>query len=177
MKYADFIAELERLIGEGRSIAENGLTHKDPRFRRWRHEAESIVEDAKVRGLRVPGEFNSSRRSYLAMWSGATEKDNINSLRAEISDSLVELAFIVQQYQKYGEPSTLASEPETKPLTTPDRGVTLAWLWHNVPASLWFAAFGLAVTIFLAGVGVGQTKLYHTVVGLFDSAQAEEAKK
>lgn len=103
MRYADFIAEIERLISHGRAILQAGVTHKDPGFRKWRHEAESIVDGARSRGFNIPGEFNSSQRHYLALWMGASAQDNVEALSTDLSDSLVELEFIVEQYRKYGE--------------------------------------------------------------------------
>lgn len=113
MEEADFIVELEQLIAEGRGISGAGVTHKDQRFRKWRHEAESIFQNAKTSGLKLPGEFNSSHRAYAALWSGASPHEDIEALRSDLSDSLVELEFIVQQYRKYGvsaaQPATVSS--------------------------------------------------------------------
>lgn len=103
MKYSDFIAELEHLISEGRGILKTNATHEDRAFRKWRHEAESIVEVGKSRGLSIPGEFRSSRRQYLALWMDASPQDNMKALSEDLNDSLLELEFIVEQYRKYGE--------------------------------------------------------------------------
>ena len=116
MNYADFIAELERLIVDGRGILEARVTHKDPRFRRWRHAAESIVDSAKSNGFKLPGEFYSSGRQYLALWMGATREEDVEALRSDLNDSLVELEFIVEQYRKYGSSTTANSGDEVTAL-------------------------------------------------------------
>lgn len=103
MKYTDFIAELERLIGDGNAILKTGATHKDPASRKWRHEAESIVELAKARGLSIPGEFKSSHWQYMALWVEATPQDEMEALSDDLNESILELKFIVEQYRKYGE--------------------------------------------------------------------------
>jgi hypothetical protein len=168
VNYTQFIARLESLIVEGHAIVTAGITHKDQRFRKWRHEAESVVDDAKSRGIRVPGDFNSSKRHYLAMWTGASHQDEVEALRSALNDSLIELEFIVQQHKLYGAPADgVSAQVKATPLQVPER-VTLSWLWHNVPATLWLAAAGLVLAIFVAGVTAGQSKAYQDFVSLFE---------
>jgi hypothetical protein len=130
MRYADFIAELERLIVDGRAILQRGATHKDPAFRKWRHEAESIVETARTRGFDVPGEFNSSRRQYLALWMGASTQDNVEALGADLNDSIVELEFIVGHYRKYGESTADAAGDE---VTALDPSISVERICGRIP--------------------------------------------
>jgi hypothetical protein len=130
MKYADFIAELERLISTGRAILDAGVTHEDGAFRRWRHEAESIVEVGRSRGFDIPGEFNSSRRQYLALWMGASTHDDVKALRADLNDSLLELEFIVEQYRKYGASSIAVTGDQ---VTALDPAVSLERICNRIP--------------------------------------------
>lgn len=130
MKYVDFIAELERLIKDGRAILERRVTHEDAAFRKWRHEAESIVKTAKARGFDVPGEFNSANRDYLALWVGASTQDNVEALSAELNDSLVELEFIVEQYRKYGETSGAGAGDE---VTALDPAISVERICSRIP--------------------------------------------
>lgn len=130
MKYNEFIAELERLISDGRGILRAGVTHKDPAFRKWRHEAESIVKAGRSRGFTIPGEFNSPHRQYLALWMGASTQDDIEALNADLKDSLVELEFIVEQYRKYGESSSADSGDQ---VTALDPAVSVERICSRIP--------------------------------------------
>lgn len=102
------------------------------------------------------------------MWTGASHQDEVEALRSALNDSLIELEFIVQQHKRYGAPGDgVSAQAEAARLQVPER-VTLSWLWHNVPATLWLAAAGLVLAIFLAGVSAGQTKAYKDFVSLFE---------
>lgn len=167
MKYSEFIADLEQQLTVVRSLIGSSMTHENPQFRKWRHEVQSLVDEAKAAGFRVPGDFNSNRRAYRALWIGADTEDNLKEFRRELNDSIVELEFIVQQYRKYGDPKPVAvTPPATAPLSAPGQ-VSLAWLWQHVPVSLWVVALALLLATFLAGVGIGQTKIYRDVLELF----------
>jgi hypothetical protein len=48
----------------------------------------------------------------------------------------------------------------------PDK-ITIAWLYHNVPAKLWIALVGVLLSAFLAGLFVGETHLFSDIHNLF----------
>jgi hypothetical protein len=104
MRYQDFISELRVLVAKGEEIRSQDVTHEDEGFRDWRHRAESLVRETKALGYRLPGEFNSDVRAYMAMYSGASAADNSIALRKELGDSVIQLRFLIDQFEKYGEP-------------------------------------------------------------------------
>ncbi len=50
--------------------------------------------------------------------------------------------------------------PSPNSIPYPDK-ITVNWLKNNVPHSFWFWLFSALLSAFLAGVFIGQTKLYH----------------
>jgi len=160
VEYSDLIVELRQLVDRGDALLRENVTHEAPRFRKWRHEAESVVGSATGSGLTLPGEFRSSRRVYRAMWSGAAENDDIAALRDELRDSLIELRFIIDQYDKYGAPKAPKSSARTLvSLAVPER-VTLAWLARNVSVGQWVTVAFFVLMVFIIGVNVGRTEAY-----------------
>jgi hypothetical protein len=146
MTYEDFIQELKGLITSGQEICSSGATHKDPRFRKWRHEAESIFNLAKSLGLTIPGPFRSKSRSYLAGWSGATKEDDRRSLHEHLSDSLHELEFVVNHSKKYGAPrqpnhERTAAGVQTNTALGHGMGMDYSFMRHPITADqkLWLA--------------------------------------
>lgn len=177
MNYEEFIVELRRQIMEARSITQTIFSHEDQRFRKWRHDTQSIVEEALANGFRIPGQFNSKQRAYQALWSGATMEHNAKEFFRNLNDSIVELKFIVQQYQKYGAPKRSSENKSPKTTLPMPEHVTLAWLWQHVPARLWLAAVTVVVSIFLTGVFAGQSKLYQGIVGIFSASTPADSPK
>jgi hypothetical protein len=93
-----------------------------------------------------------------------------------MDDSLGELRFLVQQFDKYGVPSVPAPKSSQQPsvsLASPDK-VTVRWLIDNVPVSGWVIVFGLIVGLFSAGYAAGQydtlRKLVAIISALFSSS-------
>jgi len=50
--------------------------------------------------------------------------------------------------------------PPSNSIPYPDK-ITMKWLWYNVPYSFWLWLISVLTAVFLAGVFVGQSKLYH----------------
>lgn len=98
MDTRQFVRELESVVQEGRTLLEEPIVHTIPKFRRWRHRAESIVERANAEGIRLAGKFNSSSRQYRAMWIDAGKSADADALRKDLLDSLVELEFLAEQH-------------------------------------------------------------------------------
>jgi hypothetical protein len=166
MRYQDFIAELRTLIAAGGHLAQGSASHESPAFRNWRHNVQSLVAEAEQLGYRLPGKVTSKVRSYRALWSGATEKDHADAFQRELNDSLIELRFIVDNYDKYGEAvRTQLVGPEQQPaaLGEPEK-VTIIWLAKNVSVSFWFKTASIAVAILLLGAALGHTAWFGTLV-------------
>src|SRR4051812_24489158 len=135
MRYQDFINELCELVAAGEQLYSVITTHNDAGFRAWRHRAESLVQEAKDLGYRLPGNCKSDTRAYRAIFYGASIQTNITALKKELDDSLIELRFLIDNYKKYGEPihTQLAdSAHATERPDVPDK-VTPPWLTKNVP--------------------------------------------
>lgn len=164
MTYAEFIAEIRRLAGVGDSlISKASVSHESREFRDWRHEVESTVAQIRTAGYLLPGNFASSSRHYLALWN-ATPAEHREAFNRAMGDSLKELRYIIDQYEKYGEPKGGATAPQPEmivttqpdlPLASPER-VTLRWLIDHVPVIYWLWLAGGFIATFLIGVSAGQ---------------------
>jgi len=160
MRYADFIQELQELVTTGEALLVPGTSDETPSFRAWRHRTESLVKEAQASGRRLPGDFRSSSRMYMPMYSPASADEKYRAFSRDVSDTLIELRLLIDQHEKYGEPQFVqlvgveASSPEL-PST-----VTFAWLWKHVPVSFWVKVATILMAAFLIGVAVGRTNAY-----------------
>jgi hypothetical protein len=169
MRYQDFIGELRSAIAAGDALSQRHASHQDTEFRAWRHQVQSLVDEAQHLNYRVPGKFKSHTRSYMAMWSGASAADNFSAFQKDLGDSLIELRFIVENFEKYGEPmrTQLVKAPaEAKSPAVPER-VTLAWLVKHVSVSFWAKTIGFGVGILLLGAAIGRTAWLSELIGWF----------
>jgi len=122
-------------------------------------------------GYRLPGKFNSRSRQYRALWIGASKADDLGVFRREVIDSLTELRFVVENYEKYGEPvCTALNSPAPVPKSTvppalelPNR-VTLSWLAKHVSVGFWFKASGISISLILIGAALGRTTWFGELV-------------
>jgi hypothetical protein len=173
--YEQFIEEIRRLVAQGADLLEEGATAGTYEFRKWRHEAQSTVTNAENLGFSLPGKFNSSMRAYRATWTSATPKANRDEFLREMGDSLNELRFLVDQFDKFGAPKPKQpSVPEAKaPLAAPDK-VTVGWLIHNVSLTGWTIIGGLALGLLSVGYAAGRydtlRKLFADIAALFSSS-------
>lgn len=167
MRYQDFIADLRALIDQAQGIVNCGVTHEDQRFRAWRYRAQSLVTEARSHGYRLPGRFDSEKRMYRAIFPGATRGEDSRALDQDVGDSIIELRYLVEQFEKYGVPPTSnsrepATSPSRKELAAPDQ-VTLSWLFRNVSVKFWSWAAGILVTVFFFGALIGRTGVWDNV--------------
>jgi len=175
MRYQDFIAEAKGLITGGDAIKSLATTHENPDFRRWRHHAENLVREVTAHGYRLPGSFKSDLRAYRAMHPGASFPANANALEKDIGDSLIELRFIVDHYDKYGEPvmTQLVQQAQAGPATAPHvelaapEKVSIAWLAKNVSVGFWVKVVSVGIGLVLLGAAVGQTEPFKSIVQWF----------
>jgi hypothetical protein len=166
MTYEQFVEELKQLITAGEAL--RGAASAGTRdFRDWRHRAESVVIGVQTEGYIVPGGFNSPRRHYRPTWASAKPETIRATFETDLGDSLTELQFIVEHFEKYGPPRSPSSQQPTlattpapavtfpEPLPPPEH-VTVRWIIDHVPVKLWWSAFGIVVFIFCTGFVVGQ---------------------
>jgi hypothetical protein len=163
MRYRDFIDQLSDLVRIGEQLREHGISHRDPEFRDWRHRSESLVAEAVALGWRLPGPYKSSVRAYAPLYATGDAKEIVAAFRQDVSDSLIELRHLVDQFERYGEPKSIQLVAHDKPpLPAPDK-VTVDWLAKNVPVGLWAAAAGILAATFLLGASVGQTEEFQAL--------------
>ncbi len=140
-------------------------------FRDWRVEAESIVSNAESLGFRLPGDFESDARNYRATYNNAVPKNHRDVFTRDLGDSLAELRFLVDQFDRYGAPAERASvtQPSPRPLASPEK-VTVRWLIDNVSIRGWVIAGGVAIALLSAGYTAGQYDILRRVIAaLFGS--------
>jgi hypothetical protein len=186
MNYDEFIGELRELIRQGNAMVEDGVaSHEHPAFRAWRHTAQSLVANVRAQGYALPGSFKSHERTYRAPWVHAGRVDDGDRFRRDMNDSLIELEYLVEQFDRYGEPGPAQSlvkqagsvaqprvSKQATATTNPHAGIssekiTLAWMRDHIPFSFWVAAIALLATVFAAGFLAGQNdffqKTYHLI--------------
>jgi hypothetical protein len=164
--YEQFIEEIRRLAAVGAGLM--GATAGTREFRDWRHEAESIVSNAKSLGFKLPGQFESDARHYRPLWD-ATPQQIRETFMRELGDSLTELRFLIDQFDKYGaagERVSVTPSPKGAPLAAPEK-VTARWLLDNVPIGVWAAGGGILLAAFLVGVTAAQFPLVRTLIESF----------
>jgi len=156
----DLLADLERLIREGKLLSESARDHLDPDFRRWRHESESLVAAIGSFGMTLAGPYKSGGRFYQAGYIGATPAEQRAAFRRDLSDSIIELEFIAKNFGRFDpKPGRDGEVAKAAPLEMPE-SVTFAWLFRNVPVRIWFSFGALLVAAFLLGVRVANTPLF-----------------
>jgi len=173
MRYQDFIGELRDLVKNGEVLRSQSLTHENPKFREWRHRAENLVREALAHNYRLPGTFKSDGRTYRAMYPGASFPANATALEKELGDSLIELRYLIEQFEKYGEPMRTqligAADPQPQaavpaPALAQPEKVTLAWLVKHVSVGFWLKALSLALGILLLGAAIGRAQTFASFV-------------
>lgn len=176
MTYEQFIEEIRRLVAEGTRLIQDGATLGTPKFRQWRHEAQSIVSTATRLGLDLPGDFRSDQRGYRAVFYEATPKHHRDVFVRDMGDSLTELRFLVEQFDKFGAAQSTEKRAGTHPkvaLAAPDK-VTFRWLFDNVSLAGWAIIAGLMITLLSVGYAAGRydtvRRLIADVASLFSSS-------
>ena len=104
MTYTQFIEELCHFTAEGEAFLQNGATHETPEFREWRHQTRSTIDHVEELGYRLPGKFGGYRE-YQATWMYATNADHAEEFARDLRDSLAELRYLANHFEKFGEPN------------------------------------------------------------------------
>ncbi len=157
-----FIQELERYHSEITAILGrfNGsfINKEDtPRIRTLVVEIIDLLDDTLGQN-----QYSSSiKQIFLKGHTNIYRTQSYNSVEAIIAT----LAPIITRLKRNPELCKLKEDVilGNKQIEYPDK-ITMKWLWHNVPYSFWFWIISVLITVFLAGVFVGQTKLYHDLI-------------
>lgn len=83
---------------------------------------------------------------------------NVRRMRAVIHEAIAEL-----ELQEDVDERVEENAGSEEPLDWPQH-VTLAWLWHHVPWSVWASLVAAFAAVFLAGTGVGHSEWYDRLV-------------
>jgi len=163
--YTGFVSELRRLIAEAKEIRAAPKMETDPRFRKWRNELEGVLSQINQVGFLLPCPVRVESRTF-----GYTGNDSISQERrfdwyqTEMDDTINELELIVTSYQKHGEPPRAQARGRSN--TEWPEKITLSWLYQHAPIRLWVTIAALVLTVFGAGVYVGQNEIYRKAIHL-----------
>ena len=166
--YAAFIDELQTLIPRGKEMIGVGMLKGNVTFRTWKHE----VSDALLRVERLGYERVNCAidQRPFSLLRPKTPADQPRKFDSAMRETLAELQLVVRNFEQYGPPAlktgaapvqSVASQAAVAsvPKGWPDKDkVTLAWLWHHMPATAWLAVAGLAGTAYLVGFNIGEWK-------------------
>jgi hypothetical protein len=155
--YAQFIEEIRRLADQGAALikaeAADG-NHNSERFRNWRHEAESTVAHAWKLHLPLPAEFKSTIRAYREYGDSRAAVQRL-AFNRDMADSVRELRYLIEQFDKFGAPTPPARASKEVPLSAPEK-VTVRWLIDHVPVRVWIYLVTLIAATFMLGVAAEQ---------------------
>ena len=121
--YADFIAELRVLVREAQSLRAEPEMHENPRFRKWRHELESLSDQIARAGYLLPGPVRVHRRAFGYTTGIASDEECLSFYQRDINDSVNELDLIVRNFEKFGEPQKTTLQPVPPTLKPSERSL------------------------------------------------------
>ncbi|MCD5327863.1 hypothetical protein ACFFU8_09490 [Chromobacterium piscinae] len=153
-RYADFINQLRPLLAQIDALQGEREGHQAHAFRQWRHALNDLLLRVGEQGYR-PHCHVGGRRFGAGRWM-----DRQAPLRNYVSDlreTQIELSTIIANFDRDGTPPTPPRSADS--LAVPDT-ITPAWLWRHLSVTAIAALLSGAVGIFMAGVYVGQSKLY-----------------
>jgi len=101
--YAAFIAELRELIERARHFRKEVERYDTPTFRAWKHTLSDLLYRAQ-RLHRRPINTRFHDREFRLLAHTASEDDDALIFHRELTDTLIELDLVVQNYDKYGDP-------------------------------------------------------------------------
>ena len=169
--YAGFITEIKRLVAEAKRLRSANKMHQDDRFRKWRNELEGVLSQIAQVGFLLPCPVRVKVREFgYTSNERIPDAERLKWYQMEMDDTINELDFIIDSYQKHVEPPVADSK---KPSTAgwPEK-VTLSWLYHHAPIGLWLKVGAVAIAIFAAGAYVGQNETYRKALDLFRDSPA-----
>jgi hypothetical protein len=122
MIYRHFIEQVKELITAGNALV--GRAFPDTReFRDWRLRAENVVENIRDEGYELPAAFKSKERKYGQRY-GPTEPLRKREIFDEaLGDSLGELSFLVDQFERHGPPRKRSGPPALMDVPRPGSAI------------------------------------------------------
>ena len=161
MTYQQFIEALKPQLVEAQGLFGLRELHENPRFRKWRHQVTDLIERIKTQGYSVNSSITTRYFDNPGTYSYTpSDRDRLFAYERDLQDTINELQTIVEGYEKFGDPKAPSQgSKEQKRLEWPNK-MTLAWLWHHAPVSVWWWLGGVLVTVFLLGIAIGQSTFY-----------------
>lgn len=159
--YPKFIKKLERLVADAKKLRNASEMHKDKMFRNWRLELEAALKQITQLDYLLPTRIRLNSRSFG--YSPDNERHIVlfKSYQMEMEDTINELSVIINSYKEHGEPPKGGKSKEImKHEQKWPTKMTLSWLFHNAPISLWAWFAGLLIAAFTLGIKVADTKYY-----------------
>lgn len=168
--YPTFINELRVLISQAEQFARADKDRASAVFKQWRHELLDSLNRIQVLGYTI--NTNIETRKFTMVYAKSA-LEQLRKFESAVEETLIELRLVIRNYERHGDPKAVpVAVPKKKQslaefasdtfdaLNTPVKPTpkqplkwedkpTLAWLWHNMPASAWLAlagAFGLGFT-------------------------------
>jgi len=166
--YVQFIDEIRQLVEDAKAIKSVTDMHMHPQFRKWRSHLDGVMSHAKQAGIEFSAPIRVQARRFGKLRDRHTQKECHENYCMEMADTINELEHLIESFDKYGEPlrkevnHSGRSESETS-LEWPNK-ITLSWLFHNAPISVWAWFIGLIFASFVAGTQVAGTQLYKDIV-------------
>lgn len=135
--YRAFIEEIRSLAEEARKLRSAKKMHEDDRFRKWRNKLEALLSRIAQVTYLLPCPVRTKARHFGGYGYSPTESEKaelFRSYQTEMDDTINELEYIIDSYEKHGEPPK--GGKGTGDLEMP-KVVTASWLFHHAPIGLW----------------------------------------
>ncbi len=182
LNYAAFVEELGELHDEAIAIESVGVWNpRHVAFRRWKARLFDLlarIRKACYEDIRCDVEDRDFN------YDGPEGDHGVHARKVfddAMEDTLIELKLIIDNFNKYGDPSPIKPETESgssgvaapahEPLPVPEK-VTIPWLWKNVSVPLMVGGIVFVGAVFTVGLGLGGTKAGQTLIGFFSPASA-----
>ncbi len=168
ISYRNFVRDLKLLVVEGVALRDAPGLDEDPRFRAWRHAVIQLLRQITAQGYLLRCFVNNRRFGDSAL--STSDAGRKGEYQLDIDDTLMELHFIIDNYEKHGKPPKAKNVQAPSQLELAEQG-TFAWLWRHVPWRVWGMLFGLLVTVFAFGAEVGRMPFYQHFIAALHSGQ------
>ena len=106
--YKEFVAELPPFIAEAEGLKSASVLDKNHKFRNWRHRVTELINQIEIEGYRV--NCNIYNRQFRGFGDALSK---IEGYVRDLSDTIIELETIVDNYDKYGVPKKIEKANES----------------------------------------------------------------
>jgi len=160
MKYKDFIDEIRLYLEKAKVLINAEELNNDQDFRKWRHNLTDLIDRIEILGYQINTSIKLRYFNNIGLYS--TLDDKRKAFNRDIQDTIIELEAIISNFDKFGDPIKQKSEQKSSesPLNWPQK-ITLSWLFKHAPLGLWAKVVSFLVIVFILGITVGQSKLFH----------------